>query len=55
MVDTIAFKLNDKPVEALTYTDKTADNGERYCYVARAVDAIGVESVDSGEVCVKVP
>jgi len=48
-------RLNDIPVEGLTFKDTTVENGKRYYYVARAVDAAGKESTDSNEAVADVP
>lgn len=48
-------KLNSAPIDGLTFTDTTAENGTRYYYVARAVDAAGQESSDSKETIANVP
>jgi hypothetical protein len=48
-------KLNAAPIDGLTFTDTTAENGRKYYYVARAVDATGQESRDSNEAFANVP
>jgi hypothetical protein len=48
-------KLNSAPIDGLTFIDTTAENGTRYYYVARAVDALGREGSDSNETIAKVP
>jgi hypothetical protein len=48
-------KLNSAPIDGLTFIDTTAENGTRYYYVARAVDALGQEGSDSNETFVNVP
>jgi len=48
-------KLNSAPIDGLTYTDSTVDNGRRYCYVVRAIGANGQESADSNEALAIVP
>jgi hypothetical protein len=49
-------KLNSSPIDGLTFTDTTAQNGTKYYYVARAVDdATGHESSDSNEAFANVP
>jgi hypothetical protein len=48
-------KLNTSPIVALTYTDTAVQRGVTYYYVARAVDARGVESEDSNPSSVTVP
>jgi hypothetical protein len=49
------LKLNSTPIQGLTYTDSTAENGVNYSYVARAVDSHGVESANSNVSLVAVP
>jgi hypothetical protein len=49
------YKLNSDPIEGLAFTDTTAENGTKYYYVARAVDATGRESTDSNETLADVP
>jgi hypothetical protein len=48
-------RLNDIPVDGLTFKDTTVERGKRYYYVARAVDAGGKESTDSNEALADVP
>lgn len=48
-------KLNAAPINGLTFTDTTTENGTKYYYVARAVDATGQESSDSNEAFANVP
>jgi len=48
-------KLNNEPVEGLSFPDTTVESGKDYYYVARAVDLRGRESSDSNEVKVKIP
>jgi hypothetical protein len=43
-------KLNATPVPGNAYTDTTVTHGTPYYYVVRAVDANGLESVNSNEV-----
>jgi fibronectin type 3 domain-containing protein len=49
------LKLNPTPVQGLTYTDDTVDNGVTYTYVARAADALGNESPDSPQFVITIP
>lgn len=48
-------RLNDVPVDGLTFEDTAVEGGKRYYYVARAVDAGGQESTDSNEAIADVP
>lgn len=48
-------KINAQPISALTYTDTAVKSGLTYYYVARAVDARGVESEDSNQFAVTIP
>ena len=48
-------KLNSVPIDGLTFTDTTAENGTKYYYVARAVDVLGQEGSDSNETFANVP
>lgn len=48
-------KLNTSLVEDPSYTDTSVENGAVYYYTARAVDLGGHESVNSNEVCVRIP
>ena len=48
-------KLNTAAIDGLTFTDTTTENGSRYYYVVRALDATGEESSDSNETFVDVP
>jgi hypothetical protein len=48
-------KLNGAPVDGLTFTDTTAENGATYYYVVRAIDAAGQESLDSNEQMAAIP
>lgn len=43
-------KLNATPIKGINYTDTTVENGRRYFYSVRAVDAAGNESAGSPEV-----
>jgi hypothetical protein len=47
-------RINTSLVPGLTYTD-TVENGVTYYYVARAVDARGLESVNSNEISAAIP
>ena len=48
-------KINSNLLAVLTYTDTTVQNSTTYFYVATAVDANGVESVNSNEVSATIP
>ena len=48
-------KVNSFPIDAITFTDTTAENHTKYYYVARAVDGNGRESSDSNETFANVP
>jgi len=48
-------RLNAAPIDGLTFKDTTADNGKKYYYVARAVNAAGQESIDSNESSATIP
>jgi hypothetical protein len=48
-------KLNSVPIDGLSFTDTTAENGTKYYYVARAVNAMGQESSASDETFANVP
>jgi hypothetical protein len=48
-------RLNEMPVDGLTFKDTTVEGGKRYYYVARAVDPAGQESTDSNEAFADVP
>ena len=48
-------KLNAAPLDALTFTDTTVENGSIYYYVVRAVDAGEQESRESNEVAATIP
>lgn len=48
-------KINSVPVDGLTFVDTTAENHTTYFYVARAVDATGLESTDSNESRADIP
>ena len=47
-------RINDVLVKGLSYTD-VVEGGAAYCYVTRAVDSSGHESLDSNEISVVVP
>lgn len=51
----IFVRLTVTPVRDLTYVDDTVRSGATYEYVARSVDAIGRESVNSNMVTLTVP
>ena len=48
-------KINNSPIQGLTYADDAVDNGVTYYYVTRAVDARGQESVNSNETTAAIP
>jgi hypothetical protein len=48
-------KINLGLVRGLTYTDNAAQSGVTYYYVARAVDARGIESINSNEASAAIP
>jgi fibronectin type 3 domain-containing protein len=48
-------KLNSVPIDGLSFTDTTAENGTKYYYMARAVNAMGQESSASNETFANVP
>jgi hypothetical protein len=48
-------KLNDPPIDGLTFTDSTAETGRTYYYVVRAIDAARLESADSNEQLATIP
>jgi hypothetical protein len=48
-------KLNVSPVQGLSYTDDTIENGKTYSYVARSVNSHGEESKDSETFTVTIP
>jgi hypothetical protein len=49
------IKLNHSPITATTYVDTTVQPGQVYYYVAKAVNAKGIESGASNQVQVLVP
>jgi hypothetical protein len=48
-------KLNGNLVPAVSYTDSTVVNGTTYYYVTTAVDASGLESINSNEAVAVIP
>jgi len=48
-------KINTVPIQGVTFTDSTVENGVTYYYVARAVDPRGVESANSKETSAAIP
>jgi hypothetical protein len=48
-------KLNDTPIEGLTYSDTSAVSGQTYWYVVRAINNKGELSSESNETVVTVP
>jgi hypothetical protein len=48
-------KINPTPIQGLSYTDDTVQNGVTYIYVARAADALGNESPDSPRFTITIP
>ena len=48
------IKVNTAPISVLTFSDTVSASG-RWFYVARAVDADGVESANSNELAVILP
>jgi fibronectin type 3 domain-containing protein len=48
-------KLNNAPIDGLTFTDTTAERGATYYYVVRAIDTTGMESLDSNERVAAIP
>jgi hypothetical protein len=49
------IKLNDKPLSALTFTDRHVESGATYYYVTRTIDKSQKESLNSNEVKVTIP
>jgi hypothetical protein len=49
------LKINAAPIQGLSYTDDTVENGVTYIYVARAADALGNESPDSPRFTITIP
>jgi len=52
---TDTVKLNSAPVAGTTYVDSTAQSGETYTYVTKALSEKGIESVPSNQVQVTIP
>jgi hypothetical protein len=48
-------KINSSPIRGLTYTDVSVVSGVTYCYVVRAVNDRGSESVNSNETSAFIP
>jgi hypothetical protein len=48
-------KLNSVAVNGLTVTDTDVESGQTYYYVARAVNNVGKESIDSNETAATIP
>jgi hypothetical protein len=48
-------KINPTPIQGLSYTDDTVQNGVTYIFVARAADALGNESPDSPRFTITIP
>ena len=48
-------KLNDTPIDGLTFTDTKVESGKQYFYVTRAVDGHNQESGDSSETSATIP
>jgi hypothetical protein len=48
-------KINSSPIRGLNYTDVSVVSGVTYCYVARAVNDRGGESVNSNETSAFIP
>ena len=48
-------KLNDTPIDGLTFTDTKVESGKQYFYVTRAVDGHNQESGDSKETSATIP
>jgi hypothetical protein len=48
-------KLNSAPVTGTTYVDSTAQSGETYTYVTKALSEKGIESIPSNQVQVTIP
>lgn len=49
------YRLNSSIVHGATFSDTSVENGAIYCYTTRAVDVAGRESMNSNEVCVRIP
>jgi hypothetical protein len=52
---TETVKLNSALVTGTTYVDGTAQSGETYTYVTKALSENGIESVPSNQVQVTIP
>ena len=48
-------KLNEAPLDGLTFTDTTVQSGMTYFYAVRAVDAKGEQSAESNEARATIP
>jgi len=48
-------KLNDTPIDGLTFTDTKVESGKQYFYVTRAVDGHNQEGGDSNETSATIP
>jgi hypothetical protein len=48
-------KLNNAPIDGLTFTDTAAERGATYYYVVRAIDTAGMQSLDSNEQVAAIP
>ena len=48
-------KLNDTPIDGMTFTDTKVESGKQYFYVTRAVDGHNQESGDSSETSATIP
>lgn len=48
-------KVNASLIQGITYSDTSVQAGQTYYYIARAVDASGTESADSGQAQAVVP
>lgn len=49
------IKLNTSVIGPCSYVDKNPDDGQTYSYIARSVDASGMESVDSNVATAVIP
>jgi fibronectin type 3 domain-containing protein len=49
------LRINPDLVQGLSYRDQEVKSGTTYYYVIRAVDADGLESVNSSKITAKVP
>ena len=52
---TTYHKLNPRPIKETTYMDDVIQNGRRYRYMIKSVDAQGIESTSSNTVNVTIP